>query len=1025
VEEAPKNQQFRRLAFKISAIYAFVAALYIFFFSRVAALFSTTPQDLAQIETIKGWLFVLLTALLLYSLVSRGFKRLEASQESYRMGEEKYRALVETTETGYAILDLQGKVLDANMRYVNLTGHNSLHEILGRSVTEWTAAYDVEKVTEEIAKCAEMCFTRHLRVDYAGKSGRIIPIEMNSTLVHSAEGTVILALCEDISERGQAEEALKESEMRFRTIFEHTGVGVAQVESHTGRFVRINRKFCDIVGYSPEELLERDFTSITHPDDREISLRNTARLRAGEVDSYSLEKRYIHKNGTIVWVNLTVSPLWTAGEEREFHVAAVEDITERKRAEDALRESEMRFRTIFELTGVGMAQVESHTGRFVRINNKFCDIVGYSPEEMLCRDYMSLTHPDDLEPCLIELARLTAGEVGCVTMEKRYIHRNGTIMWVNITVSAMGEEREFHVGVVQDITERKRVEEALQQSKAQISHLNDVLRTIRDVGSLIHRAKDPIELLNAVCDSLVQTLGYVMVWIGKHDAGSELLLPVAHSGGGMDFLQSAPITLDDSPTGQGPAGTAIRERRAVIFGDIATDPRFAPWKDPVMAHGAASIASVPLIHEERLFGVLTVKADRPHAFDEEEVRLLCKLAADLAFMLQNMENEDARKRTEEALRASEEKFRLTFLTSPDSINLNRLHDGMYLDINEGFTTITGYTREEAIGKTSLGLNVWDDPKDRQRMVATLEREGFVQNMQAKFRGKDGRFIIGLMSARVLRIDGEDVILTITRDITERERIMEEKGKLEAQLFQAQKMESVGRLAGGVAHDFNNMLGVIIGRAEMALREAVPSDKLHHNLKEIYKAGLRSADLVRQLLAFARKQTAVPQVLDLNGTISGMLKMLKGLIGEDIDLLLLPKLDLWKVKIDPSQVDQILANLVVNARDALTGAGAITVRTENVVVDDSARAETPGLIPGQYVLLTVSDTGAGMSQEVREQIFEPFFTTKEPGKGTGLGLSTVYGIVKQNGGFIYVDSQPGKGTTLKIYLPRFESEPAQR
>ncbi|MGO9022256.1 MAG: ATP-binding protein [Syntrophobacteraceae bacterium] len=244
------------------------------------------------------------------------------------------------------------------------------------------------------------------------------------------------------------------------------------------------------------------------------------------------------------------------------------------------------------------------------------------------------------------------------------------------------------------------------------------------------------------------------------------------------------------------------------------------------------------------------------------------------------------------------------------------------------------------------------------------------------------------------------------------------------MFQAQKMESVGRLAGGVAHDFNNMLGVIIGRAEMALQQDVSNNKLQHNLQEILNAGLRSADLTRQLLAFARKQTAVPKILDLNDTISGMLKMLRRLIGEDIDLSWQPGFDLWKVKIDPSQVDQILANLVVNSRDAISGVGAITMITENVVIDDSNRADHLEFIPGEYVLLTVTDTGEGMSQELRENIFEPFFTTKEVGKGTGLGLSTVYGIVKQNDGFIYVASELGKGTTSKIYLPRFEAKTAQ-
>ncbi len=1024
MEEARENRQRRMLSFKIAAIYAVLGALWIFFSDRFAAGLSTTPQGLVQIMTIKGLLYVLLTALLLYYLVSRGVKRLEVSQDAFRKSEEQYRALVETTETGYAILDQQGKVLDANVHYAKLTGHNTLQEILGRSVTEWTAAYDVERITEEVRKSAEKNLTRHLRMDYVSKGGNIIPVEMNSTSIHSSEGTVILALCVDISERTRTEDALKESEMRFRSIFEHTAVGVAQVETSTGRFVRINRKYCDIVGYSPEEMLGRSFQSVTHPGDLEISLRNTARLMAGEVDSYTMEKRYIHRNGETVWVNLTVSPLWAEGEERVFHVAVVEDITERKRAE-----------------------------------------------------------------------------------------------------------------------------ELLQQSNARIHHLNDVLRAIRDVGSLINREKDPIELLKAVCDSLVQTRGYVMVWIGKPGADSKRLLPVAHSGVDADCLQRFHITWDDSPTGQGPAGIAMRERHPVVFDDLATDPRFALWKDHVLSCGGASITSIPLIHEERIFGVLTVKADRPHAFDPEEVELLSNLAADLARALQSLENEAARKRAEEALRASEEKFRLAFQTSPDSINLNRVHDGMFLDINEGFTKITGYLREDVVGKTSLELSIWDDPGDRERLVAGLEREGFVENMEARFRGKDGRIIIGLMSARLLRIDQEDVLLSITRDITERKQaemtlreseerfskffraspvgtsitrlsdgqyadandaflsflgytrkeavgrsaldlgiwanpedrakmiaVLQEQGrlrdfetrfrrksgeimdvvlsaeviemagaqyilslthditerkrgeeerkKLEEQLFQAQKMESVGRLAGGVAHDFNNMLGVIIGRAEMALEQSVPNDKLQHNLKEILKAGLRSADLTRQLLAFARKQTAAPKILDLNDTISGTLKMSRRLIGEDIDLFWIPELDLWKVKIDPSQVDQILANLVVNARDAISGVGAITLRTENVVIDDSYVAETPEFIPGEYLLLTVSDTGAGMSPEVRENIFEPFFTTKELGKGTGLGLSTVYGIVKQNEGFIYVASEPGKGTTFKIYLPRFEAETAQ-
>jgi signal transduction histidine kinase len=252
---------------------------------------------------------------------------------------------------------------------------------------------------------------------------------------------------------------------------------------------------------------------------------------------------------------------------------------------------------------------------------------------------------------------------------------------------------------------------------------------------------------------------------------------------------------------------------------------------------------------------------------------------------------------------------------------------------------------------------------------------------------------------------------------ERKQAEEEREKLQAQFNQAQKMESVGRLAGGVAHDFNNMLGIILGYAEIALYETRTGTPLHHNLKEIQKAARRSADITRQLLAFARKQTIAPMVLDLNSAVEGMLKMLRRLIGEDLDLVWMPGAGLWPVKMDPSQVDQILANLCVNARDAIAGVGKVTIETQNVTFDEAYCAHHVGFVPGEFALLAVSDDGCGMDKETQERLFEPFFTTKEIGKGTGLGLATVYGIVKQNDGYIDVYSETGKGAAFKIYLPR--------
>jgi PAS domain S-box-containing protein len=316
------------------------------------------------------------------------------------------------------------------------------------------------------------------------------------------------------------------------------------------------------------------------------------------------------------------------------------------------------------------------------------------------------------------------------------------------------------------------------------------------------------------------------------------------------------------------------------------------------------------------------------------------------------------------------------------------------------------------------------PNDRDMMDQYVREEVISQRKPFSkeyriIRKNDGetRWVNGLGEVKFDSNGNSLSLFGTIQDITERKHAEEEKARLEAQLRQAQKMESVGRLAGGVAHDFNNMLGVILGHAELALMKIDPAHPLHANLEEIRKAAERSADLTRQLLAFARKQTVAPKVLDLNETVAGMLNMLQRLIGEDIHLNWQPGADLWPVKVDPSQIDQIMANLCVNARDAISGVGKITIETGNSALDEDYCAHHTGSVPGKYVLLTMSDDGCGMDKETLSHLFEPFFTTKGMGKGTGLGLATVYGIVKQNSGYINIDSEPGQGTTFTIYLPR--------
>ncbi|WP_321495465.1 ATP-binding protein [uncultured Desulfobacter sp.] len=367
-----------------------------------------------------------------------------------------------------------------------------------------------------------------------------------------------------------------------------------------------------------------------------------------------------------------------------------------------------------------------------------------------------------------------------------------------------------------------------------------------------------------------------------------------------------------------------------------------------------------------------------------------------------------------ALQESEKGFRSLFERLPVSL-FRSTPAGHFLTVNPALVRMMGFPDWETLINTNL-VNIYPNPEQREQWRSIAERDGIVRDYEVQMRRFDGTDICIWLTCRAIR-DSEGQVLFyegILEDVTERK-------KLEEQVRHSRKMEAVGQLAGGVAHDFNNMLSVIMGYAELILLEIDDDDPLRDRIEDIHEAGIRSMELTRQLLAFARKQTINPEILDLNSTLQGMLKLLQRLIGEDIDLLWMPGADLWPVKMDPSQVDQILANLCLNARDAIDGPGKITIETQNIEFDAAYCAEHSGFSPGRYVMLAVSDNGCGMDMSTLDKIFEPFYTTKELGKGTGMGLATVYGIVKQNTGFINVYSETGHGSTFKIYLRRDAAE----
>jgi len=376
-----------------------------------------------------------------------------------------------------------------------------------------------------------------------------------------------------------------------------------------------------------------------------------------------------------------------------------------------------------------------------------------------------------------------------------------------------------------------------------------------------------------------------------------------------------------------------------------------------------------------------------------------------------------RKLAEETIRKSEERYR-TIFESTATANIIIDENATILMANNNFAELSGYSKQELEGKMSWAAFIHPDDLEKMKTHHAMRRTdagAAPATYEFHFVNRAGEIRDIIINVAMLPETKQSVASLV--DLTERKQ-------LETQLLQAQKMESVGRLAGGVAHDFNNMLGVIIGNAEMAIKTVNRREPLYQSLQDILNAGMRSADLTRQLLAFARKQTVSPKIMDLNDTVTGMLKMLQRLIGENITLGWHPGHSLWKVRIDPSQIDQLLANLTVNARDAIGRTGKILIETSNVTCDEAYCADRPEWVPGDFVVLTVSDSGCGIEKDALANIFEPFFTTKKEGHGTGLGLATVYGIIKQNNGFINVYSEPGEGTTFRLYLPRYQSDVPQ-
>jgi PAS domain S-box-containing protein len=639
----------------------------------------------------------------------------------------------------------------------------------------------------------------------------------------------------DLTPMKLAEDALREREERLAVTLRSIGDAVIATDQ-AARVTVLNGVAEALTGWTADEAMGRsihEVFNIISEETRAPAENPVDRvLREGVVVGLANHTALIARDGSERPIADSGAPIRGAGGALSGVVLVFRDQTEERRAQQTLRDSEARHRATVEQAAVGVALVDSQTGRFLQINAGFCAMLGYTADELMAGAWPLITHPDDVDSDRAGVARMHATGVP-YRREKRYLRKDGAVLWASLTVNPVlvpGKPVTTQVAVAVDITERVRADEALRRSEQRLR-------------ALLEKASDMLVVLDA-------------------------------------------------------------------------DMRISFW-------------------------------------------------------------------------------------SPSA------------------TEQLGWTAQEAIGRPGFELVYPDDrASSRETFQALLASPGASARFVRRQLHRDGSFRVVEVTARNLLDDPavEGVVANL-RDVTEQRRLTE-------QFQQAQKLEGIGRLAGGVAHDFNNLLTVILS-CSTALRDdldrgAGPS---REDVEQIHDAGLRAADLTRQLLAFARRQVVAPVSLDLNEVVRNSQKMLGRLLGEDIDLQVRLQPGLWPMHADPGQLEQVILNLAVNARDAIQGGGTITLETRNVSVDTAEDASDPERSPGEWVRLVVRDSGVGMSPEVKTHLFEPFFTTKEQGKGTGLGLATVYGVVKQAGGHVHVESEAGQGSSFEVCFPRGQSAPA--
>lgn len=733
-------------------------------------------------------------------------------------------------------------------------------------------------------------------------------------------------------------------------------------------------------------------------------------LEKGQLNAATLERsiRYAAGRGRSDRERVTLLESERAAkaeaETAHTHITTILETLESERT--TLRQSEAFFRAAF-LGSAVPAMLVSMDGAVIQANPALCEMLGYDETELTGLRVSEFTHPDHSAAGDLGRARLVSNDADAVQVEKQYVRRDGSPVDVRVSMALvrLRDDPGYFMTQVFDITEQKRAQLAIAEREQHLAMIVSVQQEIATAA--LDDSLDDSKVLGLIAQRAAALTGA--------------------DGAGVAMIQDGRVVYkvwmgDEFPApGRGLAletslsGRCAIERRPLRCDDVLLDPRV---NGSFAGHvNARALICAPLLIDDTSVGVLTVYSSSPNAFQDRDVHTLQLMAGLAAAGLNHAAAFAARQalvveRTLALETLSEREALIRSLIENAADPLITLDESCQISYaSPALERLLGLPATHFQGSHP---SAFCHPADRELvvstfadMIATKER---TNGVEARFEHRDG-------SWRTVRITGRNMLDDpAARAVIVNLHDTTDEVVAASQIRQAQKLEAVGQLAGGVAHDFNNLLTVILGHSEFLLQSLEEADPRYDDVVEIRHASDRAAGLTRQLLAFSRQQMLKPMVVDMNAIVAGMRPLLERLIGEDIEFVISGTDGCAPVLADPGQLEQVVMNLAINGRDAMPAGGTLSIEVNVVTLDNSYPIGADGVKPGQYVLLAITDTGMGMSQEVREQIFDPFFTTKESGKGTGLGLSTVYGIVKQSGGYVWAYSEPGLWSAFKVYLP---------